>query len=189
MPELTVDLVARFYAILAIAGIAGMLALGAVRLLAIGSDRALDAYAALARFIQARAVAAAWIVAALATVGSLYFSEVAAFAPCTLCWYQRIAMYPLVVILGVAALRGEPRPTGAAALAAIGALIAGYHVALEWLPSLDTGACAAAVPCTFVWFRVFGVFSLPALALTAFLLILTLLLVRDPDEADRWRDR
>jgi hypothetical protein len=45
------------------------------------------------------------------------------------------------------------------------------------------------LPCTFVWFRVFGVFSLPTLALTAFLLILTLLLVRDPDEPDRWSDR
>ena len=46
-----------------------------------------------------------------------------------------------------------------------------------------------ATPCTVVWFRVFGIFSLPTLALTAFLLILTLLLVRDPDETDRWSDR
>jgi hypothetical protein len=45
------------------------------------------------------------------------------------------------------------------------------------------------VPCTDVWFRVFGVISLPTLALTAFLLILTLLVVRDPDETERWRDR
>ena len=99
-------------------------------------------------------------------------------------------MYPFVVLLGVAALRREQRaPTGAATLAAVGALIAGYHVGLEWIPSLDTGACSAAVPCTYVWFRVFGVFSLPTLALTAFLLILTLILVRDPDDPDRWRDR
>jgi disulfide bond formation protein DsbB len=162
----------------------------ALRVLAVGSDRALDAYATLARAIQSRAVVAAWVVAALATVGSLYFSEVARFEPCTLCWYQRIAMYPLVVILGVAMVgRGGRRPTGVIALAAVGAAISAYHVALEWIPGLDTGACSAAVPCTLVWFRALGIFSLPTLALTAFLLIITLLLVRDPDEADRWSDR
>jgi hypothetical protein len=71
----------------------------------------------------------------------------------------------------------------------VGALISGYHVALEWIPSLDTGACSVAVPCTLVWFRAFGIFSLPTLALTAFLLILTLVLVRDPDEVERWSRR
>ena len=62
----------------------------------------------------------------------------------------------------------------AAALAAIGAVIAAYHVLLEWFPSLDSGACDPDNPCTLVWFRVFGFISLPTLALTAFLLILTL---------------
>jgi disulfide bond formation protein DsbB len=190
MPELSVELVERFYAILAILAVATMVIVILLRVLAIQSDPALDAYAAIARVIQARSVVAAWIVALLATAGSLYFSEVARFTPCTLCWYQRIAMYPLVIILGVAMLRGRRRaPTGAAPLAAIGAVIAAYHVALEWIPALDAGACAVSVPCTDVWFRVFGVISLPTLALTAFLLILTLLLVRDPDETDRWRDR
>jgi disulfide bond formation protein DsbB len=190
MPELTVDIVERFYGILAIAAIAGIVVVWGLRLLAIGSDPALDAYARLARLIGPRANYIGWIVAALATAGSLYFSEVAKFTPCTLCWYQRIAMYPFVVLLGVAALRRDHRPpTGASTLAAVGALIAAYHVALEWIPSLDTGACTAAVPCTFVWFRVFGVISLPTLALTAFLLILTLTLVRDPDEPRRWSER
>jgi disulfide bond formation protein DsbB len=190
MPELTVDLVQRFYGILAIAAIVAMVIIVALRVLAIQSDPALDAYAALARVIQARVVVGAWIVAVLATVGSLYFSEVARYEPCTLCWYQRIAMYPLVVILGVAMIRRQRRvPTGVAALAAVGTLIAGYHVALEWVPSLDAGACTVAVPCTLVWFRAFGIFSMPTLALTAFLLILILTLVRDPDEADRWSPR
>jgi hypothetical protein len=184
MPEITVDVVARFYAILALVAVGVVVVIGGLRLLAIGSDRALDAYAALARIIEPRAMAVAWVVALLATAGSLYFSEVAGFTPCTLCWYQRIAMYPFVVLLGVALLRRARYVTGAPALAAIGALVAGYHVALEWVPSLDTGACAVAAPCTYVWFREFGIFSLPTLALTAFLLILTLLLVRDPDEAE-----
>jgi len=190
MPDLSVDLVERFYAILAIAAIGGMVILATLRILAIQSDPALDAYAAIARAIQARGVIVAWFVAALATIGSLFFSEIAKFTPCTLCWYQRIAMYPLVVILGMAMVRRQRRPpTGTLALATIGAAIAAYHVALEWIPSLDTGSCAVSAPCTFVWFRAFGIFSLPTLALTAFLLILTLLLVRDPDDADRWSDR
>jgi hypothetical protein len=189
MPDLSVETVERFYAILAIVGVAVMIVIGGLRFLAIASDRALDAYAAVAHVIQPRALFATWVVAVFATAGSLYFSEVAGFAPCTLCWYQRIAMYPLVVILGVGAVRRVRAVPGSASLAAIGALIAGYHVALEWIPSLDTGACAVAAPCTFVWFRVFGVFSLPTLALTAFLLILTLLLVHDPDAPETWRDR
>jgi disulfide bond formation protein DsbB len=167
-----------------------MVFLVVLRLAAIRSDAALDAYARIARSIQARAVLGAWLVAALAMIGSLFFSEIAKFTPCTLCWYQRIAMYPLVVILGVALVKREQRaPTGSATLAAVGAVIAAYHVALEWIPSLGSGACDVSAPCTVAWFRAFGIFSLPTLALTAFLLILTLLLVRDPDEADRWSDR
>jgi disulfide bond formation protein DsbB len=184
LPELTVETVQRFYAILALVAIGFVVIIGAVRLLAIGSDRALDAYAALARAVQPRAMAVAWVVALLATVGSLYFSEVAGFTPCTLCWYQRIAMYPFVVLLGAAVVRRSRSVTGAAALAAVGAAVSGYHVALEWVPSLDSGACAVAAPCTYVWFREFGIFSLPTLALTAFALILTLLLIRDPDEVE-----
>jgi disulfide bond formation protein DsbB len=184
MPDIDPEVVERFYAILAIVALAVTVIIGGLRFLAIGSDGALDAYAALARIIQPRAIALAWVVALLATLGSLYFSEVAHFTPCTLCWYQRIAMYPLVVLLGVGALRRAPSVTGAAALVTIGALISAYHVALEWIPSLPSAACAATAPCTDVWFRVFGIFSLPTLALSAFLLILTLLLVRDPDEAD-----
>jgi disulfide bond formation protein DsbB len=149
---------------------------GGLRFLAIGSDGALDAYAALARIVQPRANAAAWIVAVLATAGSLYFSEVAHFEPCRLCWYQRIAMYPLVVILGVAAVRRDPGVRRyAVPLAVIGALIATYHYALEWLPWLDSGVCAATTPCTIVWFRQLGFVSLPYLALSAFLLIVALL--------------
>ena len=156
-----------------------MVFLVALRVLAVGSDRALDAYARIARSIQARAVVAAWLVAALATAGSLYFSEMAKFTPCTLCWYQRIAMYPLVVILGLAAWREDDGAwIYATALAAIGAGISTYHVLLEWFPSLSSGACDPDNPCTLVWFRVFGIISLPTLALTAFLLIITLVSYR-----------
>jgi disulfide bond formation protein DsbB len=85
-------------------------------------------------------------------------------------------MYPLVVVLGVAAWRPDPGVVRyAAPLAAIGALIATYHYALEWLPGLESGTCSVGTPCTLVWFRQFGFISLPYLALSAFLLILALL--------------
>jgi hypothetical protein len=187
---MSVDAIERFYAILAIAAIALMVVVWGARLTRLVAPSGFPASSGMERVLHERALGSAWIVATLATAGSLYFSEVAGFVPCTLCWYQRIAMYPLVVILGMAIVRRQRRaPTGSVALATIGAAIAAYHVALEWIPTLDTGSCAVSAPCTFVWFRVFGVFSLPTLALTAFLLILTLLLVRDPDDPDRWSDR
>lgn len=184
---MTPTTVQLFYGILALVGIVAITAIVSLRLLALASDGARDAYGALRRTLGPMAYALAWFVALFATMGSLYFSEVAGYVPCTLCWYQRIAMYPLVVILAIAAAwQDEAGRRYAGAMAGIGAIIAAYHVALEWIPSLDRGACDPAAPCTLVWFRVFGFISLPTLALVAFLLILTLLAVRAPasDDAD-----
>ena len=79
--------------------------------------------------------------------GSLYFSEVAHFVPCRLCWYQRIAMYPLVLLLGIATLR---RDRGirlyAIPLAAIGAAVSIYHVQLERFPD-QASFCSLEAPC------------------------------------------
>ena len=123
----------------------------------------------------------AWIVALGATLGSLYFSEVANFAPCRLCWFQRIAMYPLAVVLLVGAIRKDLNVRWyAAPLAAIGVAISGWHSLIEWRPALDNGACEFQGPsCTFIWFRQFGL-SLANMALIGFLTILILLLVRFP---------
>ena len=179
---MTASTVELFFALLALLAVGAMVTLGIVRLLAIWSPAARGWYGSIATLIAPNAIGMAFWVALLATMGSLYFSEVAEFEPCKLCWYQRIAMYPLVVILGIAAVR---RDSGvriyAIALAAIGALLATYHVALEWIPALDTGACGTGPACSVIWFRVFGFISLPSLALVAFLLILTLLSVRSPD--------
>jgi disulfide bond formation protein DsbB len=176
---MSVATVELFYAILAVAAMVAIVLIVGLRLLASVSPAARDPYDAIASVIHPNALGLAWFVALLATAGSLYFSEVAGFTPCTLCWYQRIAMYPMVVILAIGAARHERAATWyATGLAAIGAAIAAYHVALEWVPSLDAGACAATAPCTYVWFRTLGFISLPLLALTAFLLILTLFAVR-----------
>jgi disulfide bond formation protein DsbB len=84
-------------------------------------------------------------------------------------------MYPLAIVLVVAAIRRDDkvRPY-VLTLAGLGALVSGYHYALEWIHSLDTGACAVSVPCTFVYFRQFGFMSLAFMALTGFAFIFTL---------------
>ena len=135
------------------------------------------------------ALTAAWGVALLAAAGSLYFSESANYIPCTLCWYQRIAMYPLVIILGIAIFRRDISVRiYAIPLAAIGAVIATYHWVLERFPELDYGACSSGIPCTQKWFEEFGFITLPFLALIAFLLVITFLLIpplrRSADDED-----
>lgn len=126
--------------------------------------------------------AALWVafgVALAATGGSLYFSEVAHFTPCLLCWYQRIAMYPLVIILGVAALRGDFAVRRyVLPLSVIGGLISVYHIAVERLPTLAAGSsCSAIAPCDLKWIDVFGFITIPTMAFVAFAAIATVLFV------------
>lgn len=132
--------------------------------------------AALERTFAARPghlVVWAWIAALLAASGSLYLSEVMHFAPCSLCWYQRIAMYPLVVVLGVGMVTGDSRVWRyAAPLAGIGLAIAVYHVVIQWQPTLDAGVCTSGVPCTARYVAVWGFVSIPTMAASAFSLIL-----------------
>lgn len=119
----------------------------------------------------------AFLVAAGATAGSLYFSEVANFIPCRLCWFQRICMYPLSALLLVAALRRDRGVCWyALPLAVVGALISTYHYVIEWRPSLERGACGVGPEsCTTIWFRQFGFVTLPFMALCGFVAIVVLL--------------
>ena len=118
----------------------------------------------------------AFVVATTATLGSLYLSEIADFVPCTLCWYQRIAMYPLVPLLGIAAWRRDHGiDLYAAVLAFGGAVIAAYHYLIQTFPSLDSGSCNPLVPCTAAYIRQFEFITIPYMALSAFSLILALL--------------
>ena len=116
--------------------------------------------------------------------GEFYFSEIAHFVPCKLCWYQRICMYPLVVVLGVAAWRQRTEIAGATLpLVAIGAAISTYHYLLERFPSWEGAAsCDPSAPCTIVWVWRFHYLSIPAMALSGFALIAVLILTAtDPD--------
>ena len=123
----------------------------------------------------------AWLVAAVAMAGSLYFSETANFAPCKLCWYQRIAMYPLALLLLIAAVRRDQGIRRyAVPLAVVGAVISAYHYLIEWRPSLGAGTCEISAPCTVPWFREFGFVSLSFMALCGFAAIIALLTLGPP---------
>lgn len=119
----------------------------------------------------------AWAIAAIATAGSLYYSEIAHFVPCKLCWFQRIAMYPLSVILLIAAWR---RDHGiriyVTPVVVIGALISIYHYLIERFPSWSgTASCDPTAPCTTVWVWEFGFISIPFMALSGFAAIAVLM--------------
>lgn len=118
------------------------------------------------------------VVAATCMAGSLWFSEIAEFPPCELCWYQRIAMYPLVLLLGLAAVRRDRSiaPYGIA-LAAAGLLVSTWHVLVEIRPSLETGSCDPANPCSIRWVEGLGFWTIPRMAAAGFVLIIALLLI------------
>lgn len=166
---MTVSTVSLFLALLAVVAQAALVALVATR----GAWRR-----AVHAAVAPHALGLAFAVAAVAMLGSLYFSEIAHFPPCRLCWYQRIAMYPLVPVLGLAARRRDRgiRPY-AALLAGAGAVVSTYHVLVERFPTLESGACDPTNPCSLIWVSRFGYLTIPAMALTAFLLILALLRV------------
>jgi disulfide bond formation protein DsbB len=121
----------------------------------------------------------AWIVAMVATLGSLYYSEIANFVPCRLCWYQRICMYPLAVILLVGLLLRDRRVLWyAAPFVIVGAPISLYHWLVERVGFFaESSSCSAEAPCTVPWFQELGYVTLAFMALSAFLLIGTLFLV------------
>ena len=128
--------------------------------------------------VSPSALSLAAVVAAVCMGGSLYFSEVANFPPCKLCWYQRYAMYPLVPILAVAAWRGLTRIRPYAfALAAIGSMVSTYHILVERGIVKESASCDPTNPCSLIWVDRLGYLTIPTMALSGFLLILTLLAV------------
>lgn len=116
---------------------------------------------------------AAWSVALIATLGSLYFSEVMKFIPCELCWYQRIFMYPQVFLLAMAFVRKEfmiARYT--LMLSVIGGTISSYHYLIQKVTFFrDTAPSCGIVPCTGDYLNWLGFITIPLLALIAFIFI------------------
>jgi disulfide bond formation protein DsbB len=134
-----------------------------------------DARAALRALVSPYALPLAALVATIAMTGSLYLSEVAHLEPCALCWYQRIAMYPLAVLLVIAAVRRDAavRPY-ILTLAGIGAVLSAYHIAVQRLPGIPSTSCSITAPCSAIQVEVLGFVTIPILALMAFGTILVL---------------
>ncbi len=130
-------------------------------------------------------VSGLWLMCSVTTgamVGSLYFSEHVGYAPCKLCWYQRIAMYSIAIVSFVAALRKDKNIARySIVLASLGLVVSTYHYLLEWFPQLESNVCSLDVPCTSVWFREFGFVTLCFMAGSAFIsaIAISLALIRE----------
>ena len=153
-----------------------------------GTTRAgAGAWDAIREGLQGQGLAVGALVAAVATAGSLYLSEGAHLVPCRLCWYQRTMMYPLAVLLVIAAVRRDwsIRPY-AITLALIGAAVSTWHVLVEWYPGLESSSsCDPDNPCSALPLaRYFGYLSIPTMAGTAFLFVAAVLWLagRPPSE-------
>jgi disulfide bond formation protein DsbB len=158
-----------FFSMLSVALLAGTMVVLVARMLHLRSAPARTIISAFAPWALPLAAA----VTTTCALGSLYFSEIVNYKPCLMCWYQRTMMYPLAVILIVAALTQDKRVWRyATPLAAIGTTISTYHWFLERFPNLDAGVCDIEVPCEFVWFENFGFVTLPFMAFTGFLAVL-----------------
>ena len=115
----------------------------------------------------------AWIVSITAMLGSLYFSEIRQFVPCTLCWYQRILMYPLTVSLGIAVFKNDRSiTTYVLPISILGMITALYHYGIQKVPFMRIWeTCKVGVPCSAEYINVLGFITIPFLSLTAFTLI------------------
>ncbi len=114
-----------------------------------------------------------WITSFIATLGSLYFSEILQYTPCDLCWFQRILMYPLVIILGVGLFKKDATAARySLILSAIGGCISLYHYGIQKIDFLgEHSASCGIVPCTGEYINWLGFITIPFLALIAFIII------------------
>ena len=126
------------------------------------------------RYLVKRSLYFAFIVALTATSGSLYFSEGAGFEPCKLCWFQRIFMYPQLILLGTAIIKKAKDVTKyILPLSTIGGFIALYHYIMQISPD-PLAPCSTigfSVSCSERFFTYFGYITIPWMAFSAFLLI------------------
>jgi hypothetical protein len=185
---MSTDTASVFFALLSLLCVLGVVVV--VVMAVVRHTRPDSAVAVLVDDLGSVALWMAWIVAMVTTLGSLYYSQVADFVPCELCWFQRICMYPLSLILLIAAIR---RDRGiwiyVAPLAVVGAAISIYHTQLQAFPE-QASFCSTTTPCTVRYVWKFGFVSLPFMALSAFAFVITMVLVAratDPTRSDQAR--
>jgi disulfide bond formation protein DsbB len=118
-----------------------------------------------------------WLIASVSALGSLFFSEIMKFAPCVLCWYQRISLFPMVIIFSVGLFSFDKGVVKySLPLAVAGWLIAVYHNLLYTgiIPE-NAQPCSKGVSCTEDYIKLFGIFTIPMLSLISFSAIIVLL--------------
>lgn len=119
-------------------------------------------------------MAIAWLVSLVATLGALFIGEVMGQMPCVTCWYQRIAMFPITLVLGIALMRSDASAwIYALPLALIGTIIAAWHSLLHAgiIPAPIVPCTASGPSCTGADQLLFGIVPIPYLSLTAFIAI------------------
>ncbi|MES2272687.1 MAG: disulfide bond formation protein B [Chlamydiota bacterium] len=134
------------------------------------------------RWFRNYALYFAWVVALAGLLGSLYFGEMMNVEPCHLCWYQRIALFPLALLLGIAAYKDDRNIIPyAMPLVIFGGLFAFYHALAQQFPSLHSShVCGPNAPCTSPGFSFLGFLTLPLLSGIGFVLIGSFLLLARP---------
>jgi disulfide bond formation protein DsbB len=171
---------------LAVLGVVGQVLAGALILIAVAAALgAAGPLRALRSAIWGYELWAAFVVAALATGGSLFFSEVAGFVPCELCWYQRICMYPLSILTLFAAFHVDYRIVRyLLPLPVIGAGVSVFHLLVENHVVATPQGCQIGAGCAVKWINEFGYMTIPTLALTAFVLLIAFLALATAESGD-----
>ncbi|HEY0908156.1 MAG TPA: disulfide oxidoreductase [Candidatus Paceibacterota bacterium] len=128
---------------------------------------------AFARFFADRAILVGFVASLLATAGSLVYSDVLGFAPCKFCWFQRIFMYPQVLLMGIALWRKDVgMKLYGFLLSTIGAAIALYHYSGQFgIAPLPCSAVGQSVSCSERFVTQFGYITIPLMAFSAFLMM------------------
>ena len=120
-----------------------------------------------------------WIIAAVSTLGSFFFSEIMEFAPCALCWYQRIFMFPLVLVFLAGLFPFDKNIVRyALPIASVGWAFAFYHYLLYsgFIPE-SIQPCSQGVSCSETYLDLFGFITIPMLSLISFSTIIVLLII------------
>ncbi len=178
-----VALADRFFALMALAALAGTIG---IVVLGFGSRVS----PALARWNdQVKDVFGDWtywivfLIALVSMLGSLYYSEIVGYPPCSLCWYQRIVMYPLVVIMGIAAFKRDTAiRVYVLPLMVIGAVLALYQYVIGYIPDAEILGCSLDVSCTERYIWEFGFVDFPLMSFIGFSLMISLMLWAAPGD-------
>ena len=169
-----------FNQLLALATIAMQIAV-VVLLLALISYSKIGYARTLVNMVGKNAIGLSALVALAATVGSLIYSEIAQFEPCNLCWYQRMFIYPQVVLLGIAFLKKDSRIVDyILGLSIIGGIIAGYHYFIQMTQTAGTlcSALEGSTSCIVIFFMEYGYITIPLMSLTTFALIIVIMIAQ-----------